>query len=127
MNNKGFTLVELLAIMVLLTAIALIAMPIIDKHIDEAREKTYQTNISKIIDATKNWMIKYSGEVEFADNGTTRTYDLNLDSLKETEYLDNVDIINPHTNENMEGCIRITEDKNLKYNYEYNEECKFDE
>ena len=43
--NKGFTLVELLAVIVLLAIVALIATPVIDNVIDSSRKRANERSI----------------------------------------------------------------------------------
>lgn len=52
-NKKGFTLVELLAVIVILAIIALIATPIILNVIDEAREGAAKNSAYGYIDAVE--------------------------------------------------------------------------
>lgn len=51
---KGFTLVELLAVVVLLAVIALIATPIIGNIIDTSKESANQRSIEGYADAVRN-------------------------------------------------------------------------
>lgn len=53
MKNKGFTIVELLAVMVLLAFIALIAVPIIRNLINDSKAKTTSVNATKYIESVK--------------------------------------------------------------------------
>lgn len=50
MNKKGFTLIELLAVIIILGVLLLIAVPSVSKYIQQSREKTYKTNLSKLVD-----------------------------------------------------------------------------
>lgn len=47
-NNKAFTLVELLAVVTILTILALIITPMIDSNIKKAKEKTRRMQIENI-------------------------------------------------------------------------------
>ena len=47
-NNKGFTLVELLAVIVILSIILSITIYIAIKAVNAAREKSYQVTIKNI-------------------------------------------------------------------------------
>ena len=48
MKNKGFTLVELLAILGVLAVITLITVPIIDSTIKKNKKKLYKSQINSI-------------------------------------------------------------------------------
>ena len=56
MNKKGFTLVELIGVIALLAAMALIAVPIINKTIERSKEKSYRAQIDAVIQASKRYV-----------------------------------------------------------------------
>src|SRR5574344_805402 len=51
MNKKGFTLLELLAVIVVLAVIALIVTPFVTKAIEEAKRKSFENSAYGIMDA----------------------------------------------------------------------------
>lgn len=55
MNRKGFTLVELLAVITLLAIIALVAVPAVDNALKEGREKLDATQEKQIIKGAKEF------------------------------------------------------------------------
>lgn len=65
LNKKGFTLIELLAVIIILGVLLLIAVPSVSKYIQQSREKTYVTNLSKIVDAVSTEVNSYSGDYTF--------------------------------------------------------------
>ena len=67
MKNKGFTLVELLAVIILLAVIALIATPIILNVINDSRESATMDSVSGIYHAIE---IDYAERLEFSGNAT---------------------------------------------------------
>ena len=82
MNKKGFTLVELLAVIVILAIIALIATPIVINVINQAQEGADARSVEAYAKAieTKYYVNKVNG-VEGADIKTTNitTADYNGD------------------------------------------------
>ena len=87
MNRKGFTLLELLAVILVLSMIALIAIPAVTKVIDQSRKGATETTVLNFIKAVNDKI------------GTSR-----LDSDKSNDILDgilDVSTINLH----MEGKI----------------------
>ena len=58
-KKKGFTLVELLGILVILAIIALILVPIISNVIDASRKAAFKESVNGIIDSTNNYTGEY--------------------------------------------------------------------
>lgn len=57
MNQKGLTMVELLAVIVILSAIALIIVPNAIDAIQRSNNRIHETQIEDIESAAKNWAI----------------------------------------------------------------------
>jgi len=55
MNKKGFTLTELLTVIVILAIIALIAIPIVLGVIESSRERLHDEQVDRIKSAARNW------------------------------------------------------------------------
>ena len=51
MKNKGFTLVELLGVVVILVVIFLLVFPSVNKILFTSKKTVYQTQINKILNA----------------------------------------------------------------------------
>jgi len=49
MNKKGFTLIELLAVILILGIIALIAIPIVNKIIDESKRNSFTSTVNNVV------------------------------------------------------------------------------
>ena len=61
MKKKGFTLVELLAVIVILSLVLVIAVPSVNRYIKQSKEKAYNTQISTIIEAAQAYASANSG------------------------------------------------------------------
>ena len=55
MNKKGFTLVELLAVISLLGIVGLISIPIISNTLKNSSKNAFKQTLNSIIDAGKNY------------------------------------------------------------------------
>lgn len=55
MNKKGFTMIELLAVIVLLASIALIVTPLVTNSVKKGEETLNKQTKSNIVAAGKNW------------------------------------------------------------------------
>lgn len=145
MRKKGFTLIELMAVIVLIAVLALIITPNALNAIKKYNNRLYDTQIDNIISAAKNWAADIidtrgclicvtdpetvvSGKVckniggegcMEASKGTTETTGVRLSELINGGYLqDNVK--NPKTDENFASCVLVNISINSQTgDYEY--------
>lgn len=54
-NKKGFTLVELLAVIVVLSLVMIIAIPAITKNTSSAKKAILKTKVNLIVDEAVIW------------------------------------------------------------------------
>lgn len=119
-DSKGFTLAELLGVLTLLAIIALITVPLVNKYIANSRQKAYDAEMSTLKKAAQQWFVKNSASVQWDEYGY---YALDLDTLKQSEFLSDEAIYNPlNPDEQITGCIMINNNKG-KYSYKYNSTC----
>ena len=124
--KKGFTLAELLGIIVILAVIALIAFPIIASSIRNSRIDSYEANKKIIVEAAKNWAVENSDKLPSV--GSNNTTSVTIPDLINSGYItktDNGKLINPIDDTEMTGCVLITYNSAYnQYMYEYSEECE---
>lgn len=95
--KKGFTLVELLGVIVVLAIISMIAVPLIDRSINKSDEDLYNTQINQLVKAAKN----YYAEPENIDGLPQNDEDpvtVTLEALQKGGYLP-TEVANPKTGE----------------------------
>ena len=117
--KKGFTLVELVVVIVILSLIALIVYPSINSVIRSSREKAYNDQVAIIIKAAKQWGIDnpdllpdYNGE----DN--SKVY-VSLSDL--TKYLGEDSVTDPRNKKKiLAGVVEISYSSG-QYVYRYTE------
>ena len=85
MKQKGFTLIELLAVITLLGVFALLITPTVFKSINNFNEDSYNSQVSQIELAARNWMNNYLLQSEL--NGASVIY-VTVGQLKQDGYLD---------------------------------------
>ena len=114
MKNNGFTLVELLGVIIILGVIALISITSISNTMKESKESLYNQQIDNIIVGAKTWASSHVFELPENDG---ESITLTLEQLKKDGFVED-DITNPKTNELFEDTmqIKITKiDNNYKY------------
>ena len=123
MKKSGFTLVELLAVIVVLAVISAIAFPIVGDIIDNSEEKAYEQQIKTIERAARNWVANNSNlliEMDSDDNMVNRSCYLYLSDLKDLGYLENEETINPNNDENLDDIMIFIDYGEEMNQYEYN-------
>ena len=113
--KKGFTLVELLAVLVVLGLIGLLVFPAIEKTIKGVRGDLYQAQKSAMIDGIKNWVADNPRSLP-EENG--ETIYVSLGQLKIGSYVD-MNISNPQTDKLFDNATKvIIKRENNKYKYD---------
>ena len=98
-NKKGFTLIELIAVIIVLSIIALIATPIVTGIMESSRKKAYDNIVTNIEDSAYKYSI-------YNNLGYSELYKpLQLSEIQNSGYLESKDIIDPRNNEKMDGCV----------------------
>ena len=113
--RNGFTLVELLAVIIILSLTISIGFNAIVKSINSSKEKAYQEQVNRIVNLSKTWAVTNTNEMP---NKKEIVY-ITIDNLREENLLDG-EVINPNDNSELDGCIKITyEEVNNKYTHDY--------
>lgn len=125
MNKKGFTLTELLGVIVLLVLITMITIPIISNAIKNGKETADKQTEENIVLAARNWAA--DNKQVLVDNAKP-TYKVSIQTLKDGGYIDR-DIKLPSTDEEITNtCVEIkdiTSSEAIKkqYTYTYSKNC----
>lgn len=118
MKKEGFTLVELLAVIVIIGIIYLIIFPSVTSFIDKSKEKSYNIQVDLIEKASKKWVVDNTDELLKKDPYHLNNINLTLTTLKKDGYLQDEFIENPKTKKIMTGCVVVSYQSN-KNQYEY--------
>ncbi len=121
--KKGFTLIELIATLVILSIVAIIVVPNIDKNFKKMVKGVTDVQKEAIIEASKNWANDNINSMPSVNDGVVYVY---LKELKDGGYLSenvykNTDLTEYNDNIFIEiTCKVIESDQNNNNNYKYN-------
>lgn len=114
MKKKGFTLVELLGVLVLLGILSGIAVPTIAKTIKSSRDNAYQDQLELMNVGARNWVADHISLIPEENGASIR---VTLGELQQGGYVDK-NLKNPKTKKyfSEESYVEI---KNIDGGYEY--------
>lgn len=119
-RNNGFTLVELLAVIVVLSIILVIATSSVLKYIDESKKKTKYMAAKEIVQIAEAYFITESS----SDEETNDIPSVSVKGMVEKGYLEK-DVTNPKTGENIsdgnelgEQCVCKSDNYSAQDGYE---------
>ncbi len=115
MNRKGFTLIELIGVIVILALLTLIIVPNVVTYLQKGISDSKEYQEESIILSAKNWASDHKNELPEKGNPLK----LQLSVLQEGGYLDNSikdpetgDVIDPNSK-----CVVISTENGKKYDY----------
>ena len=115
MKNKGFTLVELLAVIVILGLILGIAIPKATKTLEQKKQHLYELTINELIETTKKYVT--SNPKIYSDISKYGSSSINVKTLCEKKLID-CPVTDPRNKESINGSIKI-EYLNNEYVYTF--------
>ena len=113
MNKKGFTLVELLAVIFLLSVIAIITIPRLTGVLNENKQKLYDEQITEIERIAAQYVISNPDVIS-----DVTPFNIELTTLCDESYIA-CPINNPIDNSAISGYVSVDEDENGAYTYTF--------
>lgn len=113
MNKKGFTLVELLAVLVLISLLMGLAIPGINRISNNMKKKSYNQKIKLIESAAELWGQDNKTRLQTTkcniDNNEVPCYKIKIEELLSENYIDSDNnsgkYANPKNDKDMKECI----------------------
>lgn len=136
--KKGFTLIELITSLTVLSIIALIVVPNVTSNVREYKKKIYNNNMQSIADAARNWSTENMNQTNFPQDENSSLL-LTIEELVNGPHLDKdvKDSINggyfddnKHFTFVIIDCTPIRDeitDKIINYDYSYNTYISIDD
>lgn len=123
MKSKGFTLVEILAVITIIGILALIAVPTVDSIIKRGKEDAYNVQKQAVLAGLKNWAASKTLTLPTV-NGETLT--ATIGDLKVAGFLE-VEIRNPMNDLCFSNdTVLVVTRKNNNYTYTFQDEDNID-
>ena len=123
-NRKGFTLIELIAVIIILGLIIMIAVPFFQGSLDTFREDYYKSLESSIINSTRNF---FSDNRIFLPNRYLDTQKITLDTLISEKYLSNANDYNGNSCNLIDSYAIVSKTSKDKYEYAVCIKCEDDD
>lgn len=127
MNNKGFTLIEVLCVIFLISIFFFGSFMVINSTFGITNEKAYEIVKEDIITQTKTYInecdnniINCSNDYKWVSDNDNMIANINLSILKKYKYFNTDNFINPITNKDISNCLNITVIKDKYSNIEVN-------
>lgn len=119
MKKRGFTLVEILSVLVVLSLILAIAVPSINKYLNQSEDKAYKVQINMLLDATESYANTNTVLLPEKENEIIK---ITLGQLKSEDFVKN-NIKNPYDDKFFDDSVTFSiMKKGNSYIYEVDEE-----
>ena len=118
MKKSGFTLIELIGIIVIISLILLVAVPSINSVIEQGEENKKQEALNNIYMATENYLMANYDEYSSLDNIGASEYIYVMDLMNQ-QYMD-IDELNPNDDESFDSkdVVKVTRNEDNTFSYE---------
>ena len=115
-KEKGFTLVEIIGVIVLMGLVITIGSTTINNIKNVSREKLYNEQINRLVSVSKTWAIENTNKMPSTIGDT---YQVGIDRLVKEGYLKSNEIIDVRDNSKITGCVEIAYNSVNSYDYSY--------
>lgn len=117
-NKKGFTLTELIVVIVIIGILAVVLIPTLTGYIRKANESAAEQEAQSYVTAYNSWLVEKGVLTEYQENDKFDEYckeELNLDVTVATD--DTAQIKLNVVNEEVDGFIYVTAKGDYKVTY----------
>lgn len=121
-NNKGFTLIETLAIIIVISLTGLIVARYIGKTLSIGKDESYKIMKNNILSASKDYITECKNNVIECNIDFNRIIEFKAETLKDVGYFNNLN--SPIDNKYLGNCLIIKATlENEKIKVDLHDEC----
>ncbi len=125
LNNRAFTLVELLGVIIVLSVIAVIIYPVYNESITNSKNNLYNQQIKSLENASRRWGVENTSNLPMQSD---QACGIQFSDLISGGYIADTAIINPKNNQDLTGCVIVEWwESNNQYKYTYSSTCQLGE
>lgn len=117
-RKNGFTLIEVITIIVILSIIMITTFPAVSGAINRSKERAYESQVKLIEDAASGYVSEHVNDL--FTTGSDVVY-ISLADLKANKVVQNKKVIDPKTGNAMNGCVKVSKDTYGQYKVKYYE------
>lgn len=118
--KKGFTLIELLGVIVLLGILSMLAVPVINRTLNQGKDNLYKVQKKQLVKALKNYYTENTSLLnDISDGGVSCK---TVGELKSLGYLP-TDLKDPRTSDDLSEVLEICVKKEINYDCGADEPC----
>lgn len=114
-NKRGFTLVELLAVIAILAIILTIVVSSVTNTISTSKDNLHDQQAKQLENSARMWYLE--SDKDLSDNESCK---ISVSDIISDGYIEGNDVIDPKTGETMKGYVEIKH-TGKQYTYTYNE------
>ena len=120
MEKNGFTLIEMLGVIVILSVLSLITVPIIDRSLNQGKENLSDIQEVQLKKALKNYYAEHLSDFNNISNKECKT----IRVLKDAGYLP-TDLKDPKTDNVLDENIKVCVKREKRCNDGYKDVCSY--
>ena len=120
-KREAFTLVEVLAVVVILGILTLITYPILNGIIDKNKQKLYDEQMENLMIGSRTWIVQNGGKLQRVHG---YVYRLSFEEMYKSGMIDSMNPKNPKTGRDLTGCMQLLYRRDIEgFDITYDESC----
>jgi prepilin-type N-terminal cleavage/methylation domain-containing protein len=116
-NKKAFTLIELMAVVIILGIVSTITVVAINYTIQTSKQRLYIEQIERLTSSVRKWAVDNTEQLPTSEGGVVF---FSVSRLKDEGIVDTEVVMDPRTSTELDGCVTIKYEPSFQeYDYKY--------